>query len=370
VLLFGGSAFHRGRKERRRRRAAASPQLKPADVSPVVFVGAALVLFTILTVFAFVKPAAGYVPHNVRYKQAGAFSYTGKAKAGPTYASGRVTTGTPIFTQLVDDLDVGFRYRFSSSARHAIAGTASLTATLASSTGWSTSFVLQPRTPFTGDRVAVRGRINLKHLEALTEQVQRATNVSANYTLTVSPHVRAGGATGGIPLHTSFSPRYALSFSAFEVLPAVPASPVAPSTSGSAKSSVVHSLRASAFGVGAKVSTLRLIAAIGLTGVIALLLGYLFGVGGGLEPASSVPHRIRRLLISVDKIEWDQDAPVIDMPTLEELASVAERYERAVLHTVNQAEEIFGVAEDGVLYRFRVPVAPKLEVVRTLAKIS
>jgi signal peptidase I len=370
ALLFGGSAFRKGRNERRKRRAAAAPDLKPASVNPVVFVGAALAVFTALTVYAFVKPASGLVPHDVAYKQSGTFSYVGKAKAGPTYASGRVTTGTPIFTQLVQNLDVGFRYRFASEAQHAVSGTASLVATLESSTGWSTSFVLQKKTPFSGDRVALHGRIDLKHLQALTEQVQTATNVSANYTLTVAPHIKTAGAVGGMPLHAAFTPKYGLSFSAFEVLPTIPASPVAPSAAGTATESVAHSLQASALGVKVKISTLRLIAAIGLTGVVALLLGYLFGMGGGLEPASTVPHRIRRLLISVDKIEWDHDAPVIDMPSLEELASVAERYERAVLHTVNQAEEIFGVAEDGVLYRFKVPVAPKLEIVRTLAKIS
>jgi signal peptidase I len=370
ALLFGGSAFTRGRRERRRRRGSTTPELKAASVSPVAYVGGALVVFTALTVFAFVKPANGLAPHNVAFKQSGKFSYSAKTKAGPTYARGRLTTGAPIFTQLVDDLDVGFRYRFASTATHAVSGTASLTAVLSSSNGWSSHLVLQKKTPFSGDRVALRGRVDLKHLQKLIDQVQTATYVSATYTLTVIPHVRVGGAAGGVPLKTSFSPKYALGFTTYELSPQSPPTPVAPSVNGAAKSTVVHSLRASALGVGLKVSTLRLIAAIGLTGVVALLLGYLFGVGGGLDPASTVPHRIRRLLISVDKIDWDPDAPVVDMPSLEELATVAERYERAVLHTVNQTEEIFGVAEDGVLYRFCAPVAPKLEIVRTLAKIS
>ncbi len=161
-----------------------------------------------------------------------------------------------------------------------------------------------------------------------------------------------------------------MGFGQYELSPIIPPSPLAPQSPGRPSPTVVQSLSTSALGVGVKVSTLRLIAAIGLTGVIALLLGYIFGIGGGLEPASTVPYRIRRLLISVDKIDWDPEAPIVDMPSLEELATVAERYERAVLHTVNQSEEIFGVAEDGVLYRFSVPVAPKLEIVRTLAKIS
>lgn len=370
ALLFGGSAFHKGRKERRKRRGASTPDLKPANANPVLFVGAALVVFTVLTVFAFVRPSSGLVPHSIPYRQSGTFSYTGKAKSGPTYASGRVSTGAPIFTQLVDELDVGFRYRFASSAAHAVTGTASLTATIASANGWSHTVVLQPKTVFSGDTARLHGRIDLKHLASLTEQVENATGVNSNYTLTVTPHIRVAGENGGVPMHAAFSSPYALSFDSNEITPQPAPNTVSPSTSGAAKTSVVRTLRTGLAGVHVKVSTLRLVAAIGLTATIALLLGYLFGMGGGLEPASTVPYRIRRLLISVDKIDWDPDAPVVDMPSLEELASVAERYERAVLHTVNQAEEIFGVAEDGVLYRFKVPVAPKLEIVRTLAKIS
>jgi signal peptidase I len=370
ALLFGGSAFHTGRKERRKRRGAATPELKPANANPVLVVGGALVLFTVLTVFAFVQPTSGRVPKSIPYKQSGAFSYTGRAKSGPTYASGRVTTGAPIFTQLVDELDVGFRYRFASTATHAVTGTGALVAKLASSNGWTTTMLLQPKKVFSGDTLTLGGSINLRRLVQLTEQVQTATGVSSSYTLTVTPRVRIAGANGGVPIRTAFSPPYAFTFDANEIAPQVAPNPVAPSQSGAAKTSVVRARHAGFAGIGVKVSTLRLIAAIGLSAAIALLLGYFFGMGGGLEPASTVPYRIRRLLISVDKIEWDHDAPVVDMPSLEELASVAERYERAVLHTVNQAEEIFGVAEDGVLYRFKVAVAPKLEVVRTLAKIS
>jgi hypothetical protein len=209
----------------------------------------------------------------------------------------------------------------------------------------------------------------VKRLVDLTNQVQTATGVTAGYTLTITPHVRVAGANGGVPIRTAFSPPYQLTFDANQITP-LSTSPVAPTQAGAAKTSVVRAFRTGLAGVGVKISTLRLVGAIGLTAAIALLLGYFFGMGGGLEPANTVPYRIRRLLISVDKIEWDPEAPVVDMPSLEELASVAERYERAVLHTVSQAEEIFGVAEDGVLYRFKVAVAPKLEIVRTLAKIS
>jgi signal peptidase I len=369
ALLFGGSAFHKGRKERRKRRGASAPDLKPSSVNPIVFVGGALIVFTVLTVVAFVKPTSGPVPHSIPYRQSGAFSYDGRAKSGPTYASGRVTTGAPIFTQLVDELDVGFRYRFESSATHAVNGIGWLTAQVTSSNGWKSTLMLQPKKVFSGDSVKLSGAMNLKYLIDLTNRVQAATGVSMGYSLTVTPHVRVAGATGGVPMRTSFSPTYEFAFASTELQP-LSTSVVAPTQSGAATTSIVHAARAGVAGISLKVSTLRLIAAIGLTAVIALLLGYIFGMGGGLEPASTVPYRIRRLLISVDKIDWDHDAPVVDMPSLEELASVAERYERAVLHTVNQAEEIFGVAEDGVLYRFKVAVAPKLEVVRTLAKIS
>lgn len=370
ALLFGGSAFHRGRRDRRRRKDADRPQVKPASLSPVALVGAGLVVFTVLTVFAFVKPASGPVPHNVAYRQTGAFSYGGQARSGPTYASGRVTTGSPVFTQLVDDLDLGFRYRFSSGAQHTVDGTGRLVAKLSSSNGWSRTFLLEPTTAFTGDAIGLHGSLDLKQVLALITRVQAATGVNASYMLTVQPKIRITGTAGAAPVAATFSPAYQLGFSPLEVSPVDPPSPLNPSAGGAAKASVIRSLSASALGFGVKISTLRLVAAIGLSAVIALLLGYLFGMGGGLEPASTVPYRIRRFLISVDKIEWDPDAPIVDMPSLEELASVAERYERAVLHTVNQAEEIFGVAEDGVLYRFRVPVAPKLEIVRTLAKIS
>ena len=369
VLLFGGGAFHRGRR-RRRNRHGHSPSLPPAPLNPMVVLSAALALATAVTVYAYTRPAVGYVPETVAYRQSGTFAYSAAAAPGPAYATGRVETGAPVFTNLVNGLDVGFRYRFTSGADHRIAGTASLKATLSSSTGWSRTLVLQHATRFKGDRVSLKGRIDLKAMEALAQQVQDSTNVNATYTLTFEPHVRVLGDANRIPVRATFAPTYPLAFSEYELSQPTTPLPLRPAAGGTARASVVRRLSVSTLGVGMGVSTLRLVAGLALAALLALLVGTVLGSGGGLEPPAAVPARIRRLLVPVDRIDWEADAPVVEMPNLDELASIAGRYERAILHVSSQAEEVFGVAEDGVLYRFRIPLKPRFEVVRATAKTS
>ena len=369
AVLFGGGAFQQGRR-RRRNRHAHSPTLPPAALNPMVVLGGALALATAVTVFAYTRPATGYVPESVSYRQAGTFHYSAATAPGPAYASGRVTTGAPVFTRLVDGLDVGFHYRFSTAAAHRMAGTASLKAKLSSSTGWSRTLVLERPKAFEGDRVSLSGRIDLKGLEALAQQVEDATSVNATYTLTVEPHVRVVGDANRISVRAAFAPTYPLAFGEYELTQPTTPLPLRPAAGGTARASVVRRLEVSALGVGMNVSTLRLVAGLALAALLALLVGHVLGSGGGLEPGATVPARIRRLLVPVDRIDWEADAPVVEMPNLDELASIAGRYERAILHVSSAAVEVFGVAEDGVLYRFRIPLKPRFEVVRATAKTS
>jgi len=75
-------------------------------------VAAALALASlILAIVAFAHPLTRIGAGQAQYDQGGTFRYSA-AVPGTVYANNQVTSGDPVFLQLVRDLDVGFDYHF------------------------------------------------------------------------------------------------------------------------------------------------------------------------------------------------------------------------------------------------------------------
>jgi len=216
VLLLTGVSFARERRRRGRERRAAEGTAYPPQHAPrstagptgelLAFALLALLPFLALGLLAFTRSSTAPVPFNVAYRQSATLSYSAEATPGPIYPDNQAETGEPLFTRVVSLVDLRFAYRFHTAAVHSLAGEASLSATVASTSGWQTTLQLGQPTHFRGDRALVTGTLDLASLLALVHRVNTTTGVDGSYTVTLVPHVRASGRLENRPFSTAFSP--------------------------------------------------------------------------------------------------------------------------------------------------------------------
>ncbi|HKI93283.1 MAG TPA: signal peptidase I [Gaiellaceae bacterium] len=372
VLFLGGGAFHRRRRRGRRRGGdapAAGPHTTDWRSGFLTAGGACLLPFAALAIISFGRPATGPVPVDVSYRQTGSYSYAAKAVAGTAYPDGRATTGQPLFLRLIDEVRVGFEYRFGSAEAHAVRGTASLAAKVSSSTGWTRTLPLERATPFTGDRVVLHGTLQLRTLPPLLQQLESATDVRGSYTLALVPHIRVHGTAGGLALEAVFSTPLSFSLDPLELqpllasapaTPGAPArpSPLTPSSSASVTGSRPGPLTLSAAGMAVRVSLARRISVLGLAAAaLCALIGLPAGIGRLRRrdgEAERIKSRYARFLVPVSHLEEASAQRVVEVADMDALVKIAERYERMILHERERGEDTFSVSDDGVVYRYVV----------------
>jgi signal peptidase I len=373
TLLFCGAAFTTRRRRRRRRRAGAETDQPPSrrtgrlDIGPVMGVLAigmiALLPFGALAALAFTRPPTARLPFSVPYKQSGKLSYTADTGPGPIYPGDRAVTGEPLFTHVVNSVALGFGYRLDAAASHSLTGKASLDATIASSSGWQTTFPLAPPTAFSGDRAQLSASLDLSSLLALVRRVQATTAVSGSYTLTLIPHVSVSGNVDALPLHAKFSPQMQFAVNQLEVQPATPAGGSAaaqsstaqfePTASGSATGKRYQPYTLSLGAVHMAVETARGIVIGGVAAVLcAMLLVLAFMRPRRTDEAQAILARHGRSIVEVDRVWQLPGTPVIDVADIDALVRIAEHYERTILFETASESDAFWVTDESGQFRY------------------
>jgi signal peptidase I len=386
VLLFTGVSFASGRRRKRRQqRAAPSPGHLPPRASrrtagptgEVLAVGlVALLPFVLLGLLAFTRSATAPTPLKVPYRQSARLSYAAAATPGPVYPGDRVVTGEPLFTRVVSLVNLRFAYHFHAAAAHSLAGEASLSATLASTSGWHTTLPLGQPTSFRGDRALVTATLDLPTLLALMHNVNTATGVGGVYTITLVPHVQVRGSLDTQPLSADFTSPVQFTVGEGEIQVSASAggsSTVGSSTAGSstagqpatnpfassASSSVTgtrYQPRFLSFGIARlSVATAREIA----LGGIALVVGVLIAIMALMRPrlrdeAAAIRARYGRLIVPVARVWQLPGVPVIDVADMDALAQIAEHYDRSILLETTADGEAFWVADESAQFRYAI----------------
>ena len=285
-------------------------------------------------------------------------------------------TGDPLFTHVVKTVDFSFGYRFHAAGRHSLTGSASLDATVASTSGWQTTLELAPPTRFHGSHALVAGTLDLTSLLALMHSVETTTKASGSYTLTLLPHVSATGSVDALPLHTTFAPKIQFSLTPVEAQPVASGggssatgsptgeqsatSQFAPSTSGSAtgKRSQPTSL---SLGVATlSVATARTVARDAIVVIVCAVLAILALLRPVLSLVRSRPQdesatiraRYGRFIVPVERVWQLPGVPVIDVADMEALAQIAEHYDRSILHETAEEGEAFWVTDESGQFRY------------------
>lgn len=385
VLLLAGAAFTQSRRRRRRARRSAEgggaapkplalPQYLSASMFGVIAVGMLAILpFLALALLAFTRPTTALLPADIPYRQSGALSYSADATPGPAYPANRAVTGDPLFTHVLGDVDLRFRYHFHTAAVHSLTGSAVLFATISSTSGWKKTLPLGAPTHFHGNGALVTGQLDLPAVLTLMRRVEASIAVGGSYTLTIEPRVSVGGTVGGAPLQTTFAPEAQFSLNQHEAQPIAsqsgqlsggpsagahssPANRFVQSSAGSATGKIQQPLYLSFKLTRLSVASARWIALGGIafiSGILLLMLAFTRPRGRREEPAE-IQARYGRMIVPVERVWQEPGVAVIDVADMDSLVQIAERYDRSILHEATGEGDAFWVTDESGQFRYAI----------------
>ena len=261
--------------------------------------------------------------------------------------------------QVVRSLRVNFDYTVAAAAQHTLFGTASLTAELANGSGWTRSFTLAAKAPFSGDRVRVSGILQLAELRKLANRLEAVTGqVPDTYTITIRPRVALSGQVGGTAVKDAFSPPLQLTLDRYKLtLPpagAIPNGEVRRAQDGPATRQRVPSTLA-VLGVKLQVQSARRLATVlglaALAGALGVGLLFLLGLRKADEPAR-IHARFGHLIVEIAAPRRRFAEHDVVMASFADLVRVSDRHARMILHARAGGRHVYLVEDDGVAYRY------------------
>jgi signal peptidase I len=377
VVAMATVAGEANRRARRRRRRAlglgggaagpgASVAAMPGGVDAAVVAAglALLLLFGALCLVAFRSPTTRLAATTLPYRQTGVFTYAGPAPSGPVYPDGSVETGEPVFLKLVPAFSVRFAYRFDSALPHAVRGTEELLAVVAGESGWRHTFVLQPVTPFQGDRFAVQGMIDLGVVEHMIARVLASTGLQGDrFTLSVTPRVQVDGAVGGRSFRDAWAPALRFSLAGPELRPELGRQPgldpLRPARAGgvAVRRPVPNRFSFLRFRLTVAVARQASLAGLGL-GLLALGFGAArLRAQRRRSEADRIRARYGAMMIDARDLGLEEGGRVVRVTDMESLARLAVQYERLILHQWKGGVDdyVVHVAECTYCYRAGAP---------------
>lgn len=352
----------RRRKGVQGQRQSASPAwVKLEDVVLVLGIVAALSL--VLGILAFTRPVTQTVEDTIPYVQEGSFSYTAAAPPG-LYSDDTVRSGEPIFRRLISQVAFGFAYRLAADKTENLTGTGQMQAIVSANNGWQWTFDMQPETAFPGDRVELRGVLDLAEVQAVLDSVQQQSGVRfQTFTLAVIPTVSVAGSLDGEPLAAHFEPNLTFQLDDLQMRladggQADGADPLSFSQSDTIPRSLVTNNTLSLLGITLDVAKTRTLALAGLVmAVIGLAISALFTMMAGTkgEPAI-IQARFAPLLVAVHDVNLDEGTRLATVASIDDLAKVAERSGSMILHEANGSMHRYYVHMDQIVYRYQTTV--------------
>jgi signal peptidase I len=366
LVLIGMAAFAKtDRRRDGRRKSSAAPVAGASSFGtlglvPVAAI-AALLAFAGLGALGFTRPTTTTATQSGLYTQTGKFSYDAAAPGGKAvYGASAVSTGQPIFLQLVKQANFHFTYQFESKAPHSLAGRAGLMATISAPDGWKRTLRLAGARTFSGDHVTVTGALDFRQVKGLLDKVGALSNVTGGtYTLTLQPQVSVRGAVAGDQLAQTFSPKLGFLLDAYQLQlepgsadGASSASMLTQSTDGSGTVAVANTVSLLKFKL--PVTDSRRIALIG--GVAALLLL----LAGLLQARSRRPRSVREgieqqfgeLIVPVTSTPRGLELPTVSIGSMAGLVQIAEQLARPILHLSNAEADVYFIEDNGFVYTF------------------
>ncbi len=318
------------------------------------------VVFAVLTVIAFSRPAARARIRAVPYTQSVSFSYGSAVRPSPVYPSGLVRTGDPIFLQLVRTLHVGIRYRLDATAPLSVTGTRSVTLELSEPDGWSNGLHVERLVRFSGDHFSTLFSLNLPSIQSLFAEVEKLTGVSeGGGAIAVRVAVGIHGVVGVVPVTAVFTP--ALSFQ-LRPLQLQPGGVSGSSAAANAYAAVQHgtamftSVVANPFVVLGQTVAVRVVGIISVVGLLLAVIAMLMLVVRAkrtrpLSDEARIEAQYGQLIVPVSAFAPVSSEP-INVTSIDALMRLAKHAGALVLHQHNGSADSYLVNDSGTAYRY------------------
>lgn len=340
------------------------------------FLAAMAIASLLLAIYAFNQALTISQLEDITYKQVGAFSYSADAPAG-VYSANRVQAGEPVFRQLIDKVSINFSYQLISDLPPNVSGTHRLDLIINHSSGWNWVIELQPETGFAGATFNAAGIIDLTQVQGVINNLEQQTGLqNQQYGLVVAPAVTINGTLAGHELREEFTPRLAFQLNPLQMqvapAPKGQADPFVVSQSGAVQQEINAPNTFSVMGYRLNISTLRLLAMIGLTlfGGSALGMGAIVLNERRQNPTSEIETKYGNLLITVHNTDFAVNSPIIEVTSMDDLAKIAGRNERMILRQVRGSIHHYFVQDNGAAYHYQlVKETGKLKRPASLIKV-
>lgn len=295
-------------------------------------------------------------------EQTGTFGYAADVASSVVYPDGKLRSGEPIFTQIAHAVDFSFDYH----AAAALHGTIALSAALVGPSGWRTPLATSAAAPVTGGDGHATVRVDLAAARSALDAFTAATGVKAtSASLVLTPKLDATGTVGGQPTSAVFDGKLTLAAGANQLTvvstpneggaSAAPANPLLTSAPLDVKTPTTASRTLHALSWHISVAAARIAVGAGLLATLGWLLVALLGSRRSVLAEDDVEAALRRYGDRiVDAEPLAIDGPVVDLTSLSALHSIAERYDRVILHTTRGARHSYLVRDELSWYRYDI----------------
>jgi hypothetical protein len=241
-----------------------------------------------------------------------------------------------------------------------------LAATLVGPSGWSTPLVTGPAAPVRNGEGQANVTVDLASAQAALDAFTASTGVNAtSASVVLTPKLDAAGTVAGQPLTAVFGGTLTLAAGANQLtVVKTPSTDDAATTSDNLlvsnapldvkePATAGRTLHLLEWRVGvsqARIAT-GVAAAVALGWLVALLLGSR-RAGRAEDDVEAALRRYGDRIVDAEPMPLD--GPVVDLTSLAALHSVAERYDRVILHTTRGARHSYLVRDELSWYRYDV----------------
>ncbi len=315
----------------------------------------------LLGMVAFSRPTTETITDDTIYEHTGEFSY-GAIASGDVYQNGLVTTGDPIFLELLQEFDVAFQYELTGENPDGLKGSTALFVEVSDIGGWRRSYELAPSTQFTGSSTSVDGNVDLDEIGDIIQQLESQTGLTRSfYRVSVIPVINIYGKIGSRVLQDTFSPVLQ-----FEIDPvqlqllrneSQEVDPLLPREMKVIRREIEVNSEINILGFELSVRAARWLTLVGLT--IALggagLLLYQIARRTDAGGFQYIEDRYSESYVDVDASSLGRPRKKIETASFEGLLGIASAHSAPLLHTIKDGEHHFTFSYEGTTYHFSIP---------------
>lgn len=364
VFIMISAQGNKGTRQRARRDGSASRDLAllgEAGQSLVALLALVACVSLALTGFAFTRPLQRLGSDDVTYQQIGSFSYSATVPSG-VYDTATVTTGEPVFRRLATSIELNFAYRLQAEQAENVHGHASLSAVLSDVNGWKRTIELAPDAPFDGPTVKLDGVLDLNRLQSIIDRVEQEAGLHREqYQLAVVPSVVVEATVDGQMLRDTFVPPLKFHMDSFQIQlanddPSIRGDQLQPVQPIMIKREHTQPNTLAIFALELPISIARGIALFGLGGSLAglLVLAFLMRRALGAGEAARIRARYAAQIITLADREPAAGQRLVRVAAFDDLARLAERNGRMILHSRQGAADDYYVQDDALLYHYAI----------------